>query len=63
MRTMTDPRLFQQVANLVDRLRDLPPGDASNDLREMASPLNGSRMRRTGRGLSRRARCPLGGSQ
>jgi hypothetical protein len=31
---MTDPRLFRQVADLVDRLRDLPPGDASNDLRE-----------------------------
>jgi hypothetical protein len=31
---MTDPRLFQQVANLVDRLRELPPGDASNDVRE-----------------------------
>jgi hypothetical protein len=32
--SMTDPRLFQQIATLVDRLRDLPPGDASNDVRE-----------------------------
>jgi hypothetical protein len=31
---MTDARLFQQIAQLVDRIRDLPPSDASNDVRE-----------------------------
>jgi hypothetical protein len=36
---MSDPRLFRQVANLVDRLRDLPPGDAGNDLREQCLAL------------------------
>jgi hypothetical protein len=36
---VTDPRLFRQVSNLVDRLRDLPPGDACNDLREQCLAL------------------------
>jgi hypothetical protein len=36
---------------------------ASKDRREIAWPLNGSRIVRTGRGRSRSARRPCGGSQ
>ena len=36
---------------------------ASNERREIASPVNGSRIRRTGRGRSRAGRRPCGGSQ